>query len=89
MRNCNIALRDKLHKSFFLFMGLGFLVLCVFTLVLAEASKVNRLGYCSICSYSPISSVILLSISAVMFQIALKKGQKPSLIFGENYAEFE
>lgn len=73
MRNWNTSVLHMLFKGFFSFMGLGFLVLSVFTLIPAEASKLNRLGYYSICSYSPISSIILLSLAAVSIRITLKK----------------
>jgi hypothetical protein len=67
-----ISLRHSLIKGFFSFMGLGFMALSVFTLIPSEASKVNRLGYYSICSYSPISSIILLSLASVSILIAFK-----------------
>ena len=62
-----------LFKGFLSFMGLGFLVLSVFTLIPSHASKLNRLGYYSICSYSPISSMILFALSAISLRIAFKK----------------
>ena len=62
-----------LFKGFFSFMGLGFLVSSVFTLIPSQASKLNRLGYYSICSYSPISTMILFALSAVSLRIAYKK----------------
>jgi len=62
-----------LFRGFFSFMGLGFLMLSVFTLIPSHASKLNRLGYYSICSYSPISTIILLALSAVSLRIAYRK----------------
>lgn len=62
-----------LFKGILSFMGLGFLVLSVFTLIPSHASKINRLGYYSICSYSPISSMILFALSAISLRIAFKK----------------
>ena len=70
MRKWNSSLPHTLLKVFFSFMGVGFLVLSVFTLIPAEASKANSLGYYSICSYSPISSIILLSLAAFSIRIA-------------------
>ena len=67
-----------LVRGFFSFMGLGFLALSVFTLIPSHASKLNRLGYYSICSYSPISTMILLALSVVSLRIAYRKyGQMP------------
>jgi hypothetical protein len=67
-----------LFRGFFSFMGLGFLVLSVFTLIPSHASKLNRLGYSSICSYSPISTILLLVLSAVSLRIVYQKsGQMP------------
>jgi hypothetical protein len=62
-----------LLKGFFSFMGLGFFALSIFTLIPSHASKVNRLGYYSVCSYSPISTIILFALSAFSIRIALKK----------------
>jgi hypothetical protein len=71
-----------LLMGLFLFMGLGFLVLSVFTLIPSHASKLNRLGYYSICSYSPISTMILLALSAVSLKIAYRKsGQIPDFTY--------
>jgi len=67
-----------LFRGFFSFMGLGFLVLSLFTLIPSHANKLNRLGYYSICSYSPISTIILLALSAVSLRIAYRRsGQIP------------
>ena len=80
MRNWVTPFRNTLLMGFFSFMGLGFLTLSVFTLIPAEASKVNRLGYYSICSYSPISSIILLSLAIVMVRMAFRKTRVSSKV---------
>jgi hypothetical protein len=72
MRRCGITLREKLRKAFGSFMSLGFIVLGVFTLVPFEASKVNGLGYYSICSYSPTSTVILIALAVFSIGICVR-----------------
>jgi len=69
----NNRFSKMLLKGFFSFMGIGFLVLSVFTLIPSHASKLNRLGYYSICFYSPISSMILLALSAISLRVAYIK----------------
>ena len=69
----NNRFSKMLLKGFFSFMCFGFLVLSVFTLIPSHASKLNRLGYYSICSYSPISSMILLALSAISLRVAYIK----------------
>ncbi len=71
-----------LFRGFFSFMGLGFLALSVFTLIPSHGSKLNRLGYYSICSYSPISTMILLALSVVSLRIAYRRsGQIPDFTY--------
>lgn len=53
-----------IYFSFLSLMGIGFFILSIITLVPSEASKLNRLGYYSICSYSPNSTLILIVFSA-------------------------
>ena len=57
--------RVYLNYIVFGFFSLGFLVSAVITLIPSEASKVNRLGYYSVCSYSPYSTIMLLLFSAI------------------------
>lgn len=54
-------------------MGVGFIALSVVTLIPEQASKPNRLGYYSVCSYAPISTAILLAISAALLIASYKK----------------
>ncbi len=46
-------------------LGMGFVAMALITLIPATASKLNRLGYYSVCSYAPVSTVILFILSTV------------------------
>jgi hypothetical protein len=50
-------------------LGVGFVAMALITLLPAAASKLNRLGYYSVCSYAPVSTVILFILSAVFLLI--------------------
>ena len=55
------------------FMGIGFIALSIITLVPAEASKLNRLGYSSVCSFSPLSTGILMIFSILFLWVAWRR----------------
>ncbi len=50
------------------FIGVGFAVLALRTLMPAAASKPNRLGFSSVCSFAPISTAILFILSSIFFR---------------------
>jgi hypothetical protein len=52
--------------------GIGFVAMALITLLPAAASKPNRLGYFSVCSYAPISTIILLFLSAISMLLSYK-----------------
>jgi hypothetical protein len=54
------------------FLGLVFVTLSIVTLLPADASKPNLLGYYSLCSWVPNSTVILFSLALVSFLFALR-----------------
>lgn len=54
------------------FFSIGFIVLAIITLLPAEASKPNLLGYYGVCSFTPKSTIILIVISATSMIIALR-----------------
>jgi peptidoglycan biosynthesis protein MviN/MurJ (putative lipid II flippase) len=54
------------------FFRIGFFVLTLITLLPAEASKLNRLGYYSVCSFAPMSTTILIILSAMFFLLTYK-----------------
>lgn len=49
--------------------GTGFVTMALITLLPSDASKPNMLGYYSVCSYTPISTLILISLSALFIMI--------------------
>jgi hypothetical protein len=51
------------------FFSLGFTALSLITLLPAEASKLNRLGYYGVCSYAPISSTLLVLMAMSLLLI--------------------
>ena len=67
------GLSRVLYVGFTGFMGVGFIVLCIITLIPDEASKLNGLGYYSVCSFVPISTGILLVLSAAFLLLAWRK----------------
>jgi len=67
------SLSRFLYQGFTGFMGVGFIVLSLITFIPSEASKLNRLGYYSVCSFVPISSGILLAFSLVFLYLAWRK----------------
>jgi hypothetical protein len=54
------------------FFGIGFVALAVITLLPAAASKPNLLGYYSVCSWAPNSTVILVFFVVISLMLALK-----------------
>ena len=58
------------------FMGLGFIAMSIITLIPSEASKHNRLGYYSVCSFTPYSTGLLLVFSVVFLFHALRKHRR-------------
>ena len=68
-----LSLAKILQVGFASFMGLGFIALSIITLIPDDASKLNRLGYYSVCSFTPFSTGLLLVFSAVSLLFALKK----------------
>lgn len=67
------SLTKIMQVSFASLMGIGFIALSIITLIPSEASKLNRLGYYSVCSFTPFSTGILMVFSAVSLFFALKK----------------
>jgi hypothetical protein len=57
------------------FIGVGFAVLALITLMPAAASKPNRLGYYGVCSFTPISTAILFILSSTFFKIGIKESK--------------
>lgn len=55
----------KIAGLFSSFLGIGFVALASITLLPAAASRPNRLGYYGVCSYAPVSTMILLIFSVV------------------------
>jgi len=58
------------------FFGIGFVVLALITLLPAEASKLNRLGYYGVCSFAPVSTLILSVLSAAFIVLLIKLYRK-------------
>jgi len=58
------------------FFGIGFVVLALITLLPAEASKLNRLGYYGVCSFAPVSTLILSVLSAAFLVLLIKLYRK-------------
>ena len=54
------------------FFSLGFIVLATITLLPAEASKANHLGYYGACSFAPNSTLALIAMAAASLLIAFK-----------------
>jgi hypothetical protein len=54
------------------FFGIGFIALTIITLLPASASKPNKIGYYGVCSYAPISTVILFLFSAIFLLLSYK-----------------
>jgi hypothetical protein len=54
------------------FFSIGFVLLAIITMLPAEASKPNLLGYYGVCSFAPKSTAILILISAVSMIVALR-----------------
>ena len=54
------------------FFSIGFVVLAIITLLPAEASKSNLLGYYGVCSFTPKSTIILIVMSAISMIIAVR-----------------
>lgn len=52
--------------------SIGFFTMALITLLPSVASKPNRLGYYSICSFSPISTFMLLIFSALFLLVGYK-----------------
>ncbi len=67
------GLSRVLYLGFTGFMGVGFIALSIITLLPDDASKLNRLGYYSVCSFVPISTGILLVLSGVFLFLAWRK----------------
>lgn len=67
------------------FLGLVFVLLSLITLLPAEASKPNLLGYYSLCSWVPNSTAILFSLAFASFVFALriKRGYTRESMFTE------
>ena len=68
-------MKRVLPKAGFLasiFFGLGFLVLAIITLLPAEASKPNLLGYYSVCSWAPNSTILLIVAAVISLIIAFR-----------------
>lgn len=61
------------NLAFTSLMGVGFIVLSVMTLIPEQASRPNRLGYYSVCSYAPMSTAILLALSAAFLLASYRK----------------
>lgn len=68
-----LSISRKLQVAFSGFMGLGFIALSIITLVPAEASKLNRLGYSSVCSFTPLSTGILMVFSIISLWVAWRR----------------
>lgn len=58
------------------FFGIGFVALALITLLPAEASKPNRIGYYGVCSFAPVSTVTLLVLSAAFIILLIKLVRK-------------
>jgi len=75
-----VSLLKKLIKLFFmtlyviLIVGLSFgtASASIITILPAEASKVNHLGYYSTCSFAPYSTIILFSLAILGFILLIK-----------------
>ncbi len=57
----------------FTFFGIGFGVLALITLLPAAASKPNFLVYYGVCSFAPVSTIILLVLCAVFLLLSFKR----------------
>ena len=54
------------------FFGIGFVALAMITLLPAEASKPNLLGYYDVCSWAPNSTAMLVVFAAASLILALR-----------------
>ncbi len=53
-------------------MSFGLLIVGILTVLPAEASKSNYLGYYSVCAFVPFSTLIILGISSIGFLLLTK-----------------
>lgn len=58
------------------FFGIGFVALALITLLPAEASKPNLLGYYGVCSWAPNSTGILVFFAAASLFLVLRFRKK-------------
>ena len=61
------------QTAFMSLMGVGFVALSAITLIPEEASKLNRLGYYSVCSFAPVSTAILFTLSVAFLFVSYSK----------------
>lgn len=54
------------------FFGIGFVALALITVLPAEASKPNLLGYYGVCSWAPNSTAILVFFAATSLILAMR-----------------
>ena len=62
----------KIAGLFSSVLGIGFVALASITLLPAAASKPNGLGYYGVCSFAPVSTIILLIFSVVFLLLSYK-----------------
>ena len=62
------------YITFIIALSFGSLAAGILTLIPADASKANHLGYYSVCSFTPFSTIILAVISIAGFILFIKMG---------------
>lgn len=80
IRNSLLLFIGLLYITFVISLSFGTMTAGVFTLIPAEffrwtVSKSNYLGYYSVCSFAPCSTIILFSLSLVGFYLLVKLGK--------------
>ena len=61
-----------LYTTFLIVLSFGTVVAGIWTVMPAEASKANYIGYYSTCAFAPFSTIILFSLALVGFLLLLK-----------------
>lgn len=74
-----MGMLKKITGFFFsVVMGMGFIALAFITLLPATASKPNMLGYYGVCSFAPVSTIILLVLSAAFILLGVRMIKSPA-----------
>jgi hypothetical protein len=67
-----LGILKKIAGLFSGFFGIGFMVLAAITLLPAAARNPNMLDYYSVCSFAPVSSIILFAFAIIFMLLGLR-----------------